>query len=313
MSTVSANPVSRSGPPADGAGAFVGYTTAESTSRRAARPYRSGAPNVVVIVLDDTGFAQLGCYGSDIATPSIDALAATGVRLTNFHTTAVCSPTRACLLTGRNHHRVGVGMLPDLPMNFPGYTGRIPAEAGTLAEILRSQGYATFAVGKWHLTPRDQRSPVRARSTTGRSARGSSTTTGSSVVTPTSGPPNSCATTPTWTHHGPPTRGITCPRTSPRRPNGVCDSCAGTNRTGHSCCGSPWAPRTRPIRSTPEWVEPYRGQFDGGWDRVAPSPRLQRQIELGIVGSDTELPIPFRTCRRLGRPAGLITVGCTPG
>ena len=76
-----------------------------------------------------------------------------GVRLTNFHTTAVCSPTRACLLTGRNHHRVGVGMLPDLPMNFPGYTARIPDEAGTLAQILRDEGYATFAVGKWHLTP----------------------------------------------------------------------------------------------------------------------------------------------------------------
>ncbi|MFZ4434588.1 MAG: sulfatase-like hydrolase/transferase, partial [Microthrixaceae bacterium] len=123
------------------------------------RPYRTGAPNVVVVVLDDVGFAQLGCYGSDIATPAIDDLADRGVRLTNFHTTAVCSPTRACLLTGRNHHRVGVGMLPDLPMNFPGYTARIPDEAGTLAQILRAEGFATFAIGKWHLAPRDQRSP----------------------------------------------------------------------------------------------------------------------------------------------------------
>jgi len=140
------------------ASVMIGFTAAESTSERASLPYGAGAPNVVVVVLDDTGFAQLGCYGSDIATPAIDGLAAEGVRLTNFHTTAVCSPTRACLLTGRNHHRVGVGMLPDLPMNFPGYTGRIPNEAGTLAQILLAEGYATFAVGKWHLTPRDQRS-----------------------------------------------------------------------------------------------------------------------------------------------------------
>ena len=140
-------------------GTVIGLTAAGSRSPRASVPYRAGAPNVVVIVLDDTGFAQLGCYGSDIATPVIDGLAARGVRLTNFHTTAICSPTRACLLTGRNHHRVGVGMLPDLPMHFPGYQGRIVDEAGTMAQILRDDGYATFCVGKWHLTPRDQRSP----------------------------------------------------------------------------------------------------------------------------------------------------------
>ena len=80
------------------------------------------------------------------------------MRFTNFHTTAVCSPTRACLLTGRNHHRVGMGMLPDLPTNFPGYYGRRSrGDAGTLAQILRGAGYATFCVGKWHLMPRDQR------------------------------------------------------------------------------------------------------------------------------------------------------------
>jgi arylsulfatase A-like enzyme len=90
----------------------IGLTTGESTSARATPPYRACSPTVVVIVLDDAGFAQLGCYGSDIATPSIDALAGRGVRLTNFHATAVCSPTRACLLTGRNHHRGGVGWLP---------------------------------------------------------------------------------------------------------------------------------------------------------------------------------------------------------
>ncbi len=84
----------------------------------------AGAPNVVLVVLDDVGFAQLGCYGSDIATPTIDGLAADGLRLTNFHTTALCSPTRACLLTGRSHHRNGLGRVADLAVGFPGLQRR---------------------------------------------------------------------------------------------------------------------------------------------------------------------------------------------
>ena len=115
-----------------------------------------GAPNVVLIVLDDVGFAQLGCYGSDIDTPVIDRLAADGVRLTNFHTTALCSPTRACLLTGRNHHRSGMGRVADLASGYPGYWGKPPRENGFLSEILRANGYATYAIGKWHLSPEDE-------------------------------------------------------------------------------------------------------------------------------------------------------------
>ena len=87
----------------------IGATAAESEPAWPARPRApKGAPNVLVIALDDTGFAHLGCYGSDIDTPNIDALAARGIRYNNFHTTALCSPTRACLLTGRNHHSVGM-------------------------------------------------------------------------------------------------------------------------------------------------------------------------------------------------------------
>ncbi len=111
-----------------------------------------GAPNVVVIVLDDVGFAQLGCYGSSIETPNIDALAAGGRRYNNFHTTAMCSPTRASLLTGRNHHAVGMGMIADMCTGYPGYAGQVSTQAATLAEILRPAGYSTFAIGKWHLT-----------------------------------------------------------------------------------------------------------------------------------------------------------------
>jgi arylsulfatase len=122
-----------------------------------------GAPNVLLLVLDDVGFAQLGCYGSDIETPAFDGLARNGVRLTNFHTTALCSPTRACLMTGRNHHRSGMGRVADLAVGYPGYWGRIPRENGFLPEILRAHGYATYAVGKWHLTPEDETNMASSR------------------------------------------------------------------------------------------------------------------------------------------------------
>ena len=125
----------------------------------------AGAPNVLLIVLDDVGYAQLGCYGSDIETPVLDGLAEAGVRLANFHTTALCSPTRACLLTGRNHHRSGMGRVADLAIGYPGYWGKPPRENGYLSEILRAAGYASYAVGKWHLSPEDETSMAASRAT----------------------------------------------------------------------------------------------------------------------------------------------------
>ncbi|MET0458408.1 MAG: arylsulfatase [Ilumatobacteraceae bacterium] len=113
----------------------------------------AGAPNVVMVLLDDVGYAQFGCYGSDIATPTFDRLAAGGLRYSNFHTTALCSPTRACLLTGRNHHASGMARIVEFASGFPGYDATMPASNGFLSEILGRHGYATFAVGKWHLAP----------------------------------------------------------------------------------------------------------------------------------------------------------------
>jgi arylsulfatase A-like enzyme len=109
-------------------------------------------------VLDDVGFAQLGSFGSDIETPHMDRLATDGLRYNRFHVTALCSPSRACFLTGRNHHAVGMGFLADIPLAYPGYTARLPRSAAALPRLLRDAGYSTLAVGKWHLTPRFERS-----------------------------------------------------------------------------------------------------------------------------------------------------------
>ena len=113
----------------------------------------SGKPNVVLVVLDDTGFSHFGCYGSTIETPNIDALAGNGLRYVNFHTTALCSPTRACLLTGRNHHAVGMRGVSNMDTGFPNMRGLLPRSAATVADVLRGAGYGTYAAGKWHLTP----------------------------------------------------------------------------------------------------------------------------------------------------------------
>jgi arylsulfatase A-like enzyme len=112
-----------------------------------------GAPNILVVLFDDAGFSDFGCYGSPIRTPTIDRLAAGGLRYTGFHTTAMCSTTRSALLTGRNHHSVGVGCLANFDSGYPGYRGKIAKEAGTLAEMLRPHGYRNYMLGKWHVTP----------------------------------------------------------------------------------------------------------------------------------------------------------------
>jgi arylsulfatase A-like enzyme len=118
----------------------------------------AGAPNVVLIVLDDVGFGASSAFGGLIHTPTLDSLANNGLRYTNFHTCAICAPTRSALLTGRNSHFVHEGGFSHVSMSagFPGYDGRIPSTDGTLAEILRANGYNTFAVGKYGLTPDEE-------------------------------------------------------------------------------------------------------------------------------------------------------------
>jgi arylsulfatase A-like enzyme len=111
-------------------------------------------PNILIAVLDDVGFADLSCYGSEYQMPFAEGMAKTGTRFNNFHVTAVCAPTRACLLTGRNAHSVGVGNIAEwAQQGQPGYKGWIRQDAATMAEVLRAQGYYTSACGKWHMTP----------------------------------------------------------------------------------------------------------------------------------------------------------------
>lgn len=134
----------------------IGRTLADSTPAWPELPAGLGGPNIVMIVLDDTGFAHIGAYGSTLETPTMDRLATDGLQYTGFHTTALCSPTRACLMTGRNHHSVGMRGVSNWNTGFPHMRGAIAPSAATVAELLRDHGYATFAAGKWHLAPMEE-------------------------------------------------------------------------------------------------------------------------------------------------------------
>ncbi|GGE87747.1 arylsulfatase [Mycetocola zhadangensis] len=126
----------------------------------APRRSREGSPNILFVVLDDVGYGQLSCFGGLVDTPNIDRIAASGLRYANMHTTALCSPTRSSILTGRNHHSNGVACIMELATGYPGYDGRMPFENGMLPEILVEQGYNTFSVGKWHLSPSEDNTPA---------------------------------------------------------------------------------------------------------------------------------------------------------
>jgi arylsulfatase len=247
----------------------------------------AGAPNVVVIVLDDTGFAHLGSFGSDIATPQMDALASGGLRYNRYHVTSLCTPTRAAFFTGRNHHAVGMGFLADIPMSFPGYTARIPPSAAALPRLLRDAGYATVAIGKWHLTPRWQRSSA-GPFTTWPLGLGFERYYGFLQ-----------GDTNQWTPN------LVCDNhyvEPPRRPEegyhlteDLVDRAIGAIAdVQHGAPGKPFflyfAPGAMhaPHQVTEEWVRPYHGRFDAGWDDWRAT-TFARQVELGIVPEGTVL------------------------
>ncbi|MBO0732333.1 MAG: arylsulfatase, partial [Acidimicrobiaceae bacterium] len=246
-----------------------------------------GSANVVVILLDDMGFGQLGCFGSDISTPHIDGLATDGLRYNRFHVTALCSPTRACLLTGRNHHAVGMGFLADIPLAFPGYSARIPRSAAGLPRLLRDAGYSTFAVGKWHLTPRGERSlagpfdhwPL---------GMGFERYYGFLH-----GDANQ------WTPNLVSDNHYVDPPALPEDGYHLTEDLADTAirmvvDQQHAAPGKPFflyfAPGAMhaPHHVAPGWVAPYHGRFEAGWDRWREEV-FARQLQLGVVPPGTVL------------------------
>jgi arylsulfatase A-like enzyme len=246
-----------------------------------------GAPNIVLIVLDDVGFAQLGCYGSDIATPSIDRIAAGGIRLANFHTTSLCSPTRVCLLTGRNHHRSGMGRVADLAMGYPGYWGKPPKENGYLSEILRSHGFATYAVGKWHLTPEDETHMAASRSSWPL-GRGFDRWYGFHGG-------ETHQFVPALYHDNHSVRPARSIEDGYHLSADLADKAIeflGDLRAVDTeqrfflyfCTGACHSPHQAPR----EWIDRYAGHFDGGWD-VWRERTFARQLELGMVPAGTSL------------------------
>jgi arylsulfatase len=263
--------------------------TAEESSPAWPRPLRAkaGAPNVLWVVLDDTGFGQLGCYGSPIATPNFDALAAGGLLYTNMHTTALCSPSRSCIITGRNHHANATASVNELATGYPGYHGRIPFENGFLPEMLVQHGYSTYMVGKYHLLPSEFESAAGPfdRWPLGRGFErfygflGGDTSHwypdlvyDNHQVEPPRTPEEGYHLTEDLAD-----KAIEfiadAKQVAPHKPFFL-DFCTGATHAPHH------VPR--------EWADRYAGQFDDGWDAYRERV-LTRQKELGIMPADVQL------------------------
>jgi arylsulfatase A-like enzyme len=244
-----------------------------------------GAPNVVLVLIDDMGFGQPSTFGGGIAMPTLDRLAREGLRYSNFHTSALCSPTRAALLTGRNHHTNNTGAVQDIATAFPGYTGVRPRSVAPLAEILRLNGYNTAAFGKWHLTPLWETStsgpfdlwPTRSGFEKfygflgGEANQWAPLLYDGTVEVELSHDPSYHLTTDLTNHA---IAWMNAQRSfTPEKPFFIYFAPGATHAPHH-------APR--------EWADKYKGKFDGGWDKYREE-TLARQIRLGIVPPGTKL------------------------
>ena len=248
---------------------------------------KEGTPNVLFIVLDDTGYGQLGCYGSPIETPNLDALAEGGLRYNNMHTTALCSPTRSCVISGRNHHSNAMAAVTEFATGFPGYNGNVPFENGYLSEILLQQGYNTFMIGKYHLVPSELESAAGPydRWPLGRGFERYYGFLG--------GDTHQYYPDLVYDNHQvepprTPEEGYTlnedladkaiqfiadAKQVAPNKPFYL-----------HFCPGATHAPHHVPK----EWADKYQGRFDDGWDAYREQV-FARQKELGIIPANAEL------------------------
>ena len=258
------------------------------------QPTRSpqDAPDIVYIILDDVGFGWLSCYGGPIDTPNMDKLAGNGLLYNNWHTTALCSPSRACLLTGRNHHSVGMASVTELATGFPGYNGIMPKEKAAIGAMLRQHGYNTYAVGKWHNTPDTDVGPEGPfdRWPTGE-MMGFDRFYGFL-----GGDCNQWYPPLVWDNH---------PILPPKTPEeGYHLSVDLVDRailflSNHESVDpeKPWllwlafGACHAPHHAPKEWIDKYKGKFDKGWDKVRDE-TLERQMNLGIVPRNTELAPP---------------------
>jgi arylsulfatase len=249
---------------------------------------KPGTPNVVYIVLDDVGFSAMSCYGGLIETPNIDRIAAQGLRYTQWHTTALCSPTRSCLLTGRNHTTNGMACITEAATGFPNGNGHIPPESATVAEMLVERGFSTAIVGKWHLCAEDEMNLASTRRDwpLGRGFErfygflGAETNQwypdlvhDNHPVDQPKSPEDGYHLSVDLTDHA--IEFIDDIKTiAPDRPMFL-----------YYALGAAHAPHQVPR----EWADRYSGRFDMGYEKVR-EVVLARQKEMGIVPPNTELP-----------------------
>jgi arylsulfatase len=247
-----------------------------------------GAPNVVYIVLDDVGFSAMSSYGGPIETPNIDRIATQGVRYTQWHTTALCSPTRSCLLTGRNHTRNSMACITEAAIGFPNASGSIPPENGMLPEILGELGWNTYMVGKWHLCPTDEMNLAATRRNwpSGRGFErwygflGAETNQWYPELVYDNHPVDPPATPEEGYHF---TDDIT-----DKALEFIKDAKAIAPEKPFFLYYAPGACHA-PHHAPKEWIERFKGRFDMGYEALREQ-TLARQKAMGIVPSDTELP-----------------------
>ena len=265
----------------------ISKTISQSTPRKLTAPQApKGAPNVLLIMLDDVGFGSFGNFGGPVDTPGLNKIAKNGLRYNQFHTTALCSPTRAALLTGRNHHTVHMGGITEIANSFPGYDSAIPPESATIAQVLRMSGYSTACFGKWHLTPSWEQSPAGPFD---RWPTGMGFDRFYGIMGAESSqyePPVYDQTTPIAPHIGKPDYHLT---------EDLADqTISWMQRQKASSPDKPFfcyfsTPAVHAPHHVPrEWIEKYKGKFDSGWDSLR-NEIYERQLKLGVIPQGTAL------------------------